>query len=78
MTPAEAPHASPCGKRNRGGVTMAASNEWTEWHLTPRGWEEGSGRLDGVGVTHAEPPTDRVPHISVSRGAQLDAFRTGR
>ena len=21
---------------------MSASNEWTEWHLTPRGWERGS------------------------------------
>jgi hypothetical protein len=39
---------------------MAASNEWTEWHLTPRGWEEGSSRLDSVGITHVEPPPDRV------------------
>ena len=25
---------------------MSLSNEWTEWHLTPDGWVEGSTRVD--------------------------------
>ncbi len=25
---------------------MALSNEWTEWHLTENGWEEGSNKTD--------------------------------
>lgn len=25
---------------------MPASDEWTEWHLTPRGWERGSQQRD--------------------------------
>jgi len=39
---------------------MSFSNEWTEWHLTPRGWETGSERTDGPGVTFKENPADRV------------------
>lgn len=39
---------------------MSASDEWTEWHLTPQGWIMGSERTDGPGVTEKEPPTDRV------------------
>ncbi len=33
------------------------SDESTEWHLTPRGWESGSERVDVAGVTlsHAQP-----------------------
>lgn len=34
--------------------------EWTEWHLTPRGWEKGATRVDGVGNTWAEEPQDRL------------------
>ncbi len=43
---------------------MAASNEWTEWHLTPKGWVSGSTRVDSVGVTSAAPPDDRVLTVS--------------
>lgn len=25
---------------------MSASNEWTLWHLTPRGWERGTEKTD--------------------------------
>lgn len=39
---------------------MSASNEWTEYHLTPKGWVEGSCQVDFAGVQHKEPPPDRV------------------
>lgn len=39
---------------------MALSKEWTEWHLTPRGWEVGSERVDFAGTTQRLPPADRV------------------
>lgn len=39
---------------------MSLSKEWTEWHLTPRGWESGSERIDFSGITSKEPPVDRV------------------
>jgi len=38
---------------------MSASNEWTEWHLTPRGWERGTEKEDFRRIDR-EPPTDRV------------------
>jgi hypothetical protein len=38
---------------------MAASHDWYEWHLTPRGWEEGSVYQDSPRKT-VEPPADRV------------------
>ncbi len=39
---------------------MSASDEWTEYHLTPKGWETGSDRVDGQGETLKDPPADRV------------------
>ncbi|RRA49499.1 hypothetical protein [Acidipila sp. EB88] len=39
---------------------MAIRNEWTEWHLTPGGWERGSTRVQGKGNTWADEPGDRV------------------
>jgi hypothetical protein len=39
---------------------MSLSYEWTEYHLTPNGWESGSGRYDGQGTTPKDPPTNRV------------------
>jgi hypothetical protein len=42
------------------GDIMSHSNEWTDWHLTPRGWERGSTRVDGAGVTEKAIPGDRV------------------
>lgn len=39
---------------------MTLSKEWTDWHLTPRGWERGSQRTDGVGVEEKEPVADRI------------------
>ena len=38
---------------------MSASNEWTEWHLTPRGWERGTEKEDFRRVDR-DPPPDRV------------------
>lgn len=37
---------------------MSASNEWTEWHLTPRGWEEGTCKTD-TALNEVTPPRDR-------------------
>jgi len=42
---------------------MSFSKEWTEWHLTPRGWERGSERVDGQGLTSVPLPTDRVKTV---------------
>ena len=39
---------------------MSASNEWTEWHLTPRGWEEGTGKRDFGHHTEGMTPPDRI------------------
>ena len=39
---------------------MAVRKEWTEWHLTPRGWEKGATRVHGQGNTWIEEPLDRV------------------
>lgn len=39
---------------------MAVRKEWTEWHLTPRGWERGSVRVQDKGNQWAEEPADRV------------------
>jgi len=42
-------------------VRMALSKEWTEWHLTPRGWECGSTKTDFASTTvERPPPADRV------------------
>jgi len=38
---------------------MSASDEWTQWHLTPRGWECGTRKWD-FGREDREPPSDRV------------------
>ena len=39
---------------------MAIRNEWTEWHLTPEGWQRGSTRVHGKGNTWADEPESRV------------------
>jgi hypothetical protein len=39
---------------------MAVRKEWTEWHLTPRGWEKGATRVQGQGNTWVEEPLDRL------------------
>ncbi|MBY5784389.1 hypothetical protein HFN62_11635 [Rhizobium leguminosarum] len=41
---------------------MSASNEWTEWHLTPRGWEEGDSKTDFNSISKPTP-TDRVETV---------------
>jgi hypothetical protein len=33
---------------------------WTEWHLTPRGWEIGSIRRTGEATTWRDEPEDRL------------------
>ena len=39
---------------------MAVRREWTEWHLTPRGWEIGSTRHGDNGNNWQSEPDDRV------------------
>jgi len=39
---------------------MAIRKEWTEWHLTPRGWERGSSRKHGRGNEWTAEPEDRA------------------
>lgn len=39
---------------------MAIRNEWTEWHLTPDGWQKGSTRVQGSGNNWTDEPADRV------------------
>jgi hypothetical protein len=38
---------------------MSASHEWTEYHLMPRGWEQGSWKIDFGDVHKKDPPPDR-------------------
>lgn len=35
---------------------MSASNEYWIWHLTPRGWEKGTEKLDFGGTKRTVPP----------------------
>lgn len=42
---------------------MAASNEWWDYHLTPRGWKGGSEKIDFGGVTERPVPSDRVKTV---------------
>jgi hypothetical protein len=39
---------------------MAPRKEWTEWHLSPRGWEKGATRVHGTGNIWVEEPLDRA------------------
>jgi hypothetical protein len=45
---------------------MSASNEWTEWHLTPRGWERGTEKMDFGNTIKRDPPSDRVLTVTFS------------
>lgn len=45
---------------------MSLSNEWFDYHLTPRGWEEGSCKIDFGGITEKDPPQDRVLTVHIS------------
>lgn len=51
---------------------MAIRKEWTEWHLTPRGWEQGSTRREGRGNEWRDEPPDRLlsyQHIEIHGSA---------
>lgn len=37
-------------------LDLPLTKEWTEYHLTPRGWEQGSKKLDFGKINHKEPP----------------------
>lgn len=53
---------------------MSASNEYTEWHLTPSGWKEGTTRVDFKGTTKVVPPPDRV--LSVLCRAHMSSMHS--
>jgi hypothetical protein len=38
---------------------MSATNEWTEWHLTPKGWKRGTEKEDHA-TQHLPVPHDAV------------------
>jgi hypothetical protein len=38
---------------------MAASKEWTEWHLRPNGWTRGTVRTDST-IDVVERPNDAI------------------
>lgn len=38
---------------------MSASDEWTDWHLTPNGWKAGTEKRDH-GTEEKIPPDERV------------------
>jgi hypothetical protein len=38
---------------------MSASNEWDEYHLTPKGWVRGTEKLDFGPLKEVPPPPDR-------------------
>jgi len=39
---------------------MSASDEWTEYHLTPNGWISGSSKYDFGSENKVDEPPDRV------------------
>lgn len=45
--------------QTQGRVNMAASDEWTDWHLTPSGWVKGSQETD-YSTTEKVTPEDAV------------------
>ena len=60
---------------------MSFSVEYTERHLTPRGWETGTERVDYGNTTYKDPPPDRVltvrwteeqtsPYAKMHRGSE--------
>src|SRR5262245_81274 len=46
--------------RTEGKFQMTCSDEWTDWHLTPAGWVEGSEMVDFGNLRKKPVPDDRV------------------
>ena len=44
---------------------MALSSEWTEWHLTPDGWVEGSSQIDPGRIISVDPPNNRLLTVKI-------------
>ena len=47
---------------------MSLSKEWTDWHLTPRGWEAGSQQTDFGKETKFAPPQRLSINLALSKG----------
>ncbi|WP_052754388.1 hypothetical protein [Calothrix sp. 336/3] len=46
---------------NPNSLDLTNFSEWTEWHLTPRGWERGSTKdASSISMTDVAIPRDRV------------------
>ena len=56
---------------------MSYSDEWTEWHLTPRGWESGTQKTDFAGIVQKAAPADRVLTYKVQSSPWSHAHRGG-
>jgi hypothetical protein len=56
---------------------MAVRKEWTEWHLTPRGWERGSTRVQDKGNNWAAEPEDRVASWVYTETETASGIRKG-
>jgi hypothetical protein len=48
---------------------MTFGHEYTEWHLTPRGWDKGKHRRSGGILMAVPPPDDRV--LTVTKHGEL-------
>ena len=55
---------------------MKPSNEWTEWHLTPQGWERGTEKTDlfrdTSKATGGALRSSASPIMSASKSQKLD------
>lgn len=56
---------------------MSASDEWTEWHLTPQGWLAANNRVDFVGTKLKPDPDGSVAVFRYSEylGSMLGRMR---
>ena len=58
---------------------MSASDEWSDWHLTPQGWVEGTQKLDFAGLREKPTPADRelTCRYSEQRSSPYSKWRKG-
>lgn len=50
-------------------------SEWTEWHLTIRGWQKGTQKLeDDTQLKEVKPPEDRVLTCRYHQTIPINSF----